>query len=765
MFLLLHSNDFSGANDHPLLYRLYAVVVHVDMLNASFFGHYICFVKDSNGVWYKIDDRKVKEVDLGKVLTQRAYMLFYCRSGARKAPNIEEHPSAILATSHSVPKKTRTSVCMETQRSSIFPPTLGAIPVPTDFSRDYPNDSELIQLKQSEEETEVHDRKIPQNSEDIIATEDKSAGETVKEISEMDLGPVSTNVSEEEEPAEESRSSVALGLSFDLITSAPNVTSSSQTLNCNLPSNNNLKQNRLSSDATSDDLDRGKIKLTNQQHSLLPSSKSLGVDRLMVFSCVENDDLSPHSQVLNFGGMSSSISAWVSGTDDLLPSNLHSMCSNYSAVSSPHGTFAGHERRSLNEADAWNDYVSNRVKRQHIEESPEKLGSAGACLNGDSQYMDVDEGSASTVDDDLNPHTSFEVLFNDGAGRSSVLLDTCRTSGNRELFRSSAALLELESLHSRSALQLTSSIKNQGAGIEPMGSTEPSGESSSFLKPLRSRVLTEELPRPAVDIRKVTSTVRVTRSGTEIHEESFDVGPIEDDIPYVFAKPLFAEPAIPQFCEGPCDQQPDKSRRLTKTPTVEMQDSVLGAADGVPIPPDTISYVDVEENQCKIDTLIWDVKRTNQSSKPLFRPGFLIKRSKSNSSNSMSCTDAFANDRSEAIGQGHFIEVCQDPSNGIPASAPVTNGTGIDPQRSITNGKLISNRNYSDGKSVSRKKPKDSPLENSPIIKDQSESTKYKNVKQRRNDSCACGSQQKWKKCCGKASVLKGGLVTKQVIV
>jgi len=41
------------------LYKLYAVVVHVDMLNASFFGHYICYVKDSNCLWYKIDDNKV----------------------------------------------------------------------------------------------------------------------------------------------------------------------------------------------------------------------------------------------------------------------------------------------------------------------------------------------------------------------------------------------------------------------------------------------------------------------------------------------------------------------------------------------------------------------------------------------------------------------------------------------------------------------------------------------------------------------------------
>lgn len=40
-------------------YTLYAVVVHVDMLNASFFGHYICYTKDLCGNWYKLDDCKV----------------------------------------------------------------------------------------------------------------------------------------------------------------------------------------------------------------------------------------------------------------------------------------------------------------------------------------------------------------------------------------------------------------------------------------------------------------------------------------------------------------------------------------------------------------------------------------------------------------------------------------------------------------------------------------------------------------------------------
>jgi ubiquitin C-terminal hydrolase len=49
----------SGKGDKPPLYHLFAVVVHVGTL-ASDSGHYICYVKNSLGIWYKVDDRKVK---------------------------------------------------------------------------------------------------------------------------------------------------------------------------------------------------------------------------------------------------------------------------------------------------------------------------------------------------------------------------------------------------------------------------------------------------------------------------------------------------------------------------------------------------------------------------------------------------------------------------------------------------------------------------------------------------------------------------------
>ncbi|KAE8701580.1 Ubiquitin carboxyl-terminal hydrolase 19 [Hibiscus syriacus] len=73
----------SEDGDDTNVYNLYAVVVHVDMLNASYFGHYICCTKDFRGNWYRIDDCKVMRVELEEVLSQGAYMLLYRRVSVR----------------------------------------------------------------------------------------------------------------------------------------------------------------------------------------------------------------------------------------------------------------------------------------------------------------------------------------------------------------------------------------------------------------------------------------------------------------------------------------------------------------------------------------------------------------------------------------------------------------------------------------------------------------------------------------------------------
>ncbi|KAL1224146.1 Ubiquitin carboxyl-terminal hydrolase 15 [Cardamine amara subsp. amara] len=75
--------------DVPPLYMLYAVIVHLDTLNASFSGHYISYVKDMRGNWFRIDDSEIHRVPMTQVMSEGAYMLFYMRSYPR--PQRGEH--------------------------------------------------------------------------------------------------------------------------------------------------------------------------------------------------------------------------------------------------------------------------------------------------------------------------------------------------------------------------------------------------------------------------------------------------------------------------------------------------------------------------------------------------------------------------------------------------------------------------------------------------------------------------------------------------
>ncbi|GAV60887.1 UCH domain-containing protein/zf-MYND domain-containing protein [Cephalotus follicularis] len=73
----------TGTGDIPPLYVLYAVVVHLDTLNASFSGHYVSYVKNMQGNWFRIDDTEVHPVPMSQVMSEGAYMLFYIRSCPR----------------------------------------------------------------------------------------------------------------------------------------------------------------------------------------------------------------------------------------------------------------------------------------------------------------------------------------------------------------------------------------------------------------------------------------------------------------------------------------------------------------------------------------------------------------------------------------------------------------------------------------------------------------------------------------------------------
>ncbi|KAL4556482.1 hypothetical protein LXL04_039137 [Taraxacum kok-saghyz] len=91
----------SGTSDKSPVYRLYGVVVHLDTMNAAFSGHYVCYVKNIQNRWFKIDDTRVKEVSLQSVLIKGAYLLLYARCSPRAPPRIR----SLLSRHHPDPKK------------------------------------------------------------------------------------------------------------------------------------------------------------------------------------------------------------------------------------------------------------------------------------------------------------------------------------------------------------------------------------------------------------------------------------------------------------------------------------------------------------------------------------------------------------------------------------------------------------------------------------------------------------------------------------
>ncbi|KAK4795832.1 hypothetical protein SAY86_028158 [Trapa natans] len=101
----------TGTEDMPPLYVLYAVVVHLDTLNASFSGHYVCYVRDLRGSWYRIDDTEVQSVPASQVMSEGAYILFYMRSCPRP------HKAYLRKSEELDPMSSRNSA-LKSQKSS-----------------------------------------------------------------------------------------------------------------------------------------------------------------------------------------------------------------------------------------------------------------------------------------------------------------------------------------------------------------------------------------------------------------------------------------------------------------------------------------------------------------------------------------------------------------------------------------------------------------------------------------------------------------------
>lgn len=67
----------SSTHSSGVSYKLFAVLVHQG--NTCNSGHYYCYVKNSNQMWYRMDDSSVSSSSINHVLLQNAYILFYVK--------------------------------------------------------------------------------------------------------------------------------------------------------------------------------------------------------------------------------------------------------------------------------------------------------------------------------------------------------------------------------------------------------------------------------------------------------------------------------------------------------------------------------------------------------------------------------------------------------------------------------------------------------------------------------------------------------------
>ncbi|KAL4474162.1 hypothetical protein ABPG72_002887 [Tetrahymena utriculariae] len=72
------------ANKKPEIYDLYGVLIHIG--GGLHFGHYYCFVKNSNDMWYCMNDSSVSQRSFQEVSKERPYLLFYVKREAMAKP-------------------------------------------------------------------------------------------------------------------------------------------------------------------------------------------------------------------------------------------------------------------------------------------------------------------------------------------------------------------------------------------------------------------------------------------------------------------------------------------------------------------------------------------------------------------------------------------------------------------------------------------------------------------------------------------------------
>ena len=78
---ILDMKNYVSAASYPhqvTKYELFSIVCHLGNVNT---GHYLAYVKNSNGIWFKFDDAVITRISEADVKKVNGYMLFYCIRG------------------------------------------------------------------------------------------------------------------------------------------------------------------------------------------------------------------------------------------------------------------------------------------------------------------------------------------------------------------------------------------------------------------------------------------------------------------------------------------------------------------------------------------------------------------------------------------------------------------------------------------------------------------------------------------------------------
>ncbi len=704
--------------------------------------------------------------------------VFNCRSFARAAPITDPEPSS-AASGEGILEFIRLAVPLEHQQSSILPPMQGAVAVPSSLAKEVSlalghNDggtgesSEHGTMQLQRPEFAI----TGLNFDDFLERKQKleyivpltlAGGESTVEVGSCDQ--ISSSLK------------VAAGMSDSTNASEDLYVNSSQILESVQVFKGKMEHNEMPLESTSLSRQRRVGKISEQGHevlSLLPSPKLLDMEELPMWEA-GNHHKTPAIPVLDVVGSSPSI-AWPRNVIDMVSSIDYAVVNSDSQVQSPccvpEYVAEYNENQTSEESDVWKgdqEYSSVEAMCPHLE-GGEMLESMGSRREEGCKCMQIDM-------DSLALQNCYGASPDEGLELLSAKISHAQTNSNCGeagiVQSSSKALLELKTLGSLNAemhehkkrMEHTeptmSLMRTPGANMGPLATTTSSSNCFTVLLDSPGKVLIEELPGP--DVVGRTDCAHVANKGDV--ENGLELSGL------LSGSAVIGE-ILPTTVLMPTITGSSSNSELFSDSSVENTAFRVNPVDGT---------LDDGQEICH-NSPIGRINDVKQNLKPLLAPGFLNKSHRLKTVKSVSKNAGVYPDGHSNQGNGWATTSAQTEfppgqtsmlgMNGRSISASVgelevSDLQGHSSSRAST--QLLSYTNHNNGSKDGKK----GLMDHISVNRSQSGTSQSHAVsgafgakhKQGRNESCACGSQQKWKKCCGKSSVIKGALADRQLVV